>query len=130
MKRTQEYLQLLERNTIVSQLSNLFAHEMKQPVTNIINYAAGLQMLRQSGRENGPTFDQALGAISDQAQRIAQIVDRVRAYARHQPLAKTPASWSTSCRRCLKTSACAKQRMHRFRRGCREHSRRCRSGGA
>ncbi len=90
MKRTQEYLQLLERNTIVSQLSNLFAHEMKQPVTNIINYAAGLQMLRQSGRENGPTFDQALGAISDQAQRIAQIVDRVRAYARHQPLAKTP----------------------------------------
>ena len=48
------------------------------------------QMLRQSGRENGPTFDQALGAISDQAQRIAQIVDRVRAYDRHQPLAKTP----------------------------------------
>lgn len=89
MKRTQQYLQILERNTIVSQLSSLFAHEMKQPVTNIINYAAGLKMLHQSGRENDQAVEQALGAINDQAHRMAQIVDRVRAYAKHEPLAKS-----------------------------------------
>lgn len=89
MKRTQQYLQILERNTIVSQLSSLFAHEMKQPVTNIINYAAGLKMLHQSGRENAQAVEHALGAINDQAHRMAQIVDRVRAYAKHEPLAKS-----------------------------------------
>ena len=77
-------MQLLERNTIVSQLSSLFAHEMKQPVTNIINYATGLEMLRKSGRDaNTTAVDQALMAINDQAHRMAQIVDRVRAYAKH-----------------------------------------------
>ena len=90
MKRTQQYLQLLERNTIVSQLSSLFAHEMKKPVTNIINYATGLEMLRKSGRDaNTTAVDQALMAINDQAHRMAQIVDRVRAYAKHEPQAKS-----------------------------------------
>ena len=82
-------LQLLERNTIVSQLSSLFAHEMKQPVTNIINYATGLEMLRKSGRDNSAAVDQALTAINDQAHRMAQIVDRVRAYAKHEPQTKS-----------------------------------------
>ena len=89
MKRTQQYLQLLERNTIVSQLSSLFAHEMKQPVTNIINYATGLEMLRKSGRDKTAAVDQALTAINDQAHRMAQIVDRVRAYAKHEPQTKS-----------------------------------------
>ena len=89
MKRTQQYLQLLERNTIVSQLSSLFAHEMKQPVTNIINYVAGIAMLRKTGRDTAPVVDQALQAIDDQAHRMAQIVDRVRAYAKHESLAKS-----------------------------------------
>ena len=89
MKRTQQYLQLLERNTIVSQLSSLFAHEMKQPVTNVINYAAGLKMLRSSGRDNDPAIDTAIKAISDQTRRMAQIVDRVRAYAKHETTTKT-----------------------------------------
>lgn len=89
MKRTQQYLQLLERNTIVSQLSSLFAHEMKQPVTNIINYAAGLKMLHRNGRDNPSAVEQALEAINDQAHRMAQIVDRVRAYAKHEPLPKS-----------------------------------------
>lgn len=89
IKHTQQYLQLLERNTIVSQLSSLFAHEMKQPVTNIINYATGLEMLRKSGRDNLPAVDSALSAINDQAHRMAQIVDRVRAYAKHEALPKS-----------------------------------------
>lgn len=89
MKRTQQYLQLLERNTIVSQLSSLFAHEMKQPITNVVNYAAGLQMLRASGRDNDPAIDTAIKAIGDQTRRMAQIVDRVRAYAKHKTTTKT-----------------------------------------
>lgn len=89
IKHTQQYLQLLERNTIISQLSSLFAHEMKQPVTNIINYATGLEMLRKSGRDNLPAVDSALSAINDQAHRMAQIVDRVRAYAKHEALPKS-----------------------------------------
>lgn len=86
-KRTQEYLNLLERTNIVSQLSALFAHELKQPVTNIINYAAGLSLLRKSDDQlaHNPMVDKALDAINAQARRVAEIVERVRAYAKHQP---------------------------------------------
>lgn len=89
MKRTQEYLQLLERNTIVSQLSSLFAHEMKQPLANIINYAGGLRILHKSGRSDAAAEERALEAIDDQAHRMAQIVDRVRAYAKREPPPKS-----------------------------------------
>ncbi|MCF0254108.1 MAG: HAMP domain-containing histidine kinase, partial [Duodenibacillus sp.] len=87
-RRTQQYLGLLERNNAVSQLSNLFAHEMKQPITNIMNYASGLEMLaRQQGGQDERSM-KVLGIIRDQARRMADIVERVRAYARHQPVEK------------------------------------------
>ncbi len=83
--QTRHYLRLLERNNIVSQLSSMFAHELKQPVTNIINYAAGLKMLSDSGRSSEKETQLALAAISDQARRVGDIIERVRAYAKGQP---------------------------------------------
>ena len=70
---------------MVSQLSSMFAHEIKQPVTNIINYAAGIRMLADKGRGGEPETRTALKAIADQAQRVADIVERVRAYAKGRP---------------------------------------------
>jgi len=85
VNRTQQYLHLLERTNLVSQLSSMFAHEIKQPVTNIINYAAGIRMLADMGRGGEPETRAALNAIADQAQRVADIVERVRAYAKGRP---------------------------------------------
>ena len=83
--KTQHYLHLLERSNLVSQLSSMFAHEIKQPVTNIINYAAGLKMLAQKGRGAEPETQTVLTVIADQAQRVADIVERVRVYAKGRP---------------------------------------------
>ena len=44
-RETQAVLSLFERRSIVSELSTMFAHEMKQPAANLVNYAAGLTML-------------------------------------------------------------------------------------
>ncbi len=87
-RQTQAMLSLFERRSIVSELSTMFAHEMKQPAANLVNYAAGLTMLAKR-RPAGEASDRelaALAAVSREARRMADIVERVRAYAKHEPL--------------------------------------------
>ena len=87
-RETQAVLSLFERRSIVSELSTMFAHEMKQPAANLVNYAAGLTMLAR--RRPADTLTEretaALAAVSREAKRIADIVERVRAYAKHEPV--------------------------------------------
>ena len=86
-RKTQAMLSLFERRSIVSELSTMFAHEMKQPAANLVNYAAGLTMLARR-RPAGETSERelaALAAVSREARRMADIVERVRAYAKHEP---------------------------------------------
>jgi len=81
-KKTQQYMHLLERNNIVSQLSALFAHELTQPLTNIANYASSLKQLKATKRLDSSMTDEAIEAISSQTFRIASIVERVCTYAK------------------------------------------------
>ena len=87
-RETQAVLSLFERRSIVSELSTMFAHEMKQPAANLVNYAAGLTMLARRRPADTVTKREtaALAAVSREAKRIADIVERVRAYAKHEPV--------------------------------------------
>lgn len=87
-RETQAVLSLFERRSIVSELSTMFAHEMKQPAANLVNYAAGLTMLARRRPADTVTEREtaALAAVSREAKRIADIVERVRAYAKHEPV--------------------------------------------
>lgn len=72
----------LERSGVVSGLSSLIAHEIRQPLTSIISYSEGLQRYLKNNPDEIVT--EATSEIRNEVHRIADIVDRVRAYAKKQ----------------------------------------------
>lgn len=79
-----------EKLSVVGGLSSMFAHEVKQPVATLINYAGGLRMYF-SDQPQDPVVEEALGEIETQSERISQIVNRVRSYSKserriHRPI--------------------------------------------
>ena len=74
-------LNLMERQGILSQLSNMFAHELKQPLSTAANYCNGLKMYGESIQLD-PILSESIEAISSETQKAAAIVDRVRSYAK------------------------------------------------
>lgn len=76
-----ERLSQLERAGIVSELSSMIAHELRQPVASLINYADGLSIYL-SGSAKDAVVGEATREIVRQAERVSEIVERVRAYAK------------------------------------------------
>lgn len=73
----------LERTGIVGQMSTIIAHELKQPLSAIMNYANGLHRRTKAGKFDQESFNWALEEIVSEADRASEIVNRVRAYAKH-----------------------------------------------
>lgn len=65
-RENRQKLDLLEKSRVISQMSSIFAHEVKQPITNLIYYASALSLLLQQ-----------LGVKDDR-------VEHVRSYAKHK----------------------------------------------
>lgn len=84
MRRSRERLSRLERSGVISQLSSMIAHELKQPLASILNYANGLAQLAKMGRSTPEQTGFAVKSIKTEATRANAIVDRVRAYAKHE----------------------------------------------
>lgn len=66
----------------------MFAHEMKQPLTNITCYAGALKMLRNRDVMDSPKVDEILELLGREVERSSAIVEHVRSYAKHR--AHTP----------------------------------------
>lgn len=80
----------LERANIVSQLSNMFAHEIKQPIMNIACYAAALKMLLQREGALSEQTEVLLQKLSGEVDRSSAIVEHVRSYAKNRPRESVP----------------------------------------
>lgn len=74
-------LSQMEKRGILSQLSHMFAHELKQPLSTVVNYANGLKMYGEQTTLD-PIVSQGIKAIASESSKAAQIVDRVREYAK------------------------------------------------
>lgn len=74
-------LSQMEKRGILSQLSHMFAHELKQPLSTVVNYANGIKMYGEQ-RQFDPIVSQGIEAIASESSKAAQIVDRVREYAK------------------------------------------------
>ena len=74
-------LSQMEKRGILSQLSHMFAHELKQPLSTVVNYANGLKMYGEQ-KALDPIVSQGIEAIASESSKAAQIVDRVREYAK------------------------------------------------
>lgn len=78
-------LMQLERMNIVSQLSSMFAHEIKQPITNIGYYAGALKLLLKRQKSLTPEAENLLTEVGTEVQKSADIVEHVRSYSKKHP---------------------------------------------
>ena len=80
----------IERSGVISQMSNIIAHELKQPLGALLNYAALLQLkAKQSGTQDEIT-NKVVSNIDGEARRIARIVDSVRKFAKKEQAPQIP----------------------------------------
>ncbi len=89
-KAFEDAMDRMQRVGIIGQLSTLFAHELSQPLNNVACYAHGLMKVF-TNVNGGVTIDNVKGVIetplktiSYEAERAAQIVEKVRHFAKPQ----------------------------------------------
>lgn len=80
---SREHISALERTGIIGQMSSMIAHELKQPLGAINNFGNGLLRRMKRGPVDQQVLHDALEEIVGQGTRAAEIVDRVRGYAKH-----------------------------------------------
>lgn len=83
-RENRQKLDLLEKSRVISQMSSIFAHEVKQPITNLIYYASALSLLLQQLGVKDDRVEFALKQMNSQAKRTSDIVEHVRSYAKHK----------------------------------------------
>lgn len=75
-------LNQIEKRGMVSQMSSIIAHELKQPLSSVYNYSKGIERyLIQTGATDG-VIKEAISEIQKGIKRAADIVDRVRSYSK------------------------------------------------
>lgn len=89
-RRTEEAMERMQRTVLVGQLSTVFAHELKQPLLSITCYVHGLLRLLDRDAQNPAALRTGIEALQRQAVLCADIVDRVRSYAKIRPRETQP----------------------------------------
>lgn len=78
---SRDHIANLERTGIVGQMSTMIAHELKQPLGAITNFANGMLRRAKRGAIDPKVLTEVLEEIVEQGTRASEIVNRVRAYA-------------------------------------------------
>lgn len=84
LRESRAQLERLERGATVTQLSAMFAHEVKQPVTNAANYLNALLLMKERGLRDETREESAFRRALSEVYRAADILDRVRAALRRE----------------------------------------------
>jgi two-component system, LuxR family, sensor histidine kinase DctS len=83
-RQQEEKLQQTDRLVSLAEMATTLAHELNQPLMAMSNYVSVARQLATQG--NKATLEQTMGSISEQVQRAAEIVRRIREFARrHTP---------------------------------------------
>lgn len=85
-----ERMARFERSSVVSGLSSMFAHEVRQPLAAVVAYADGIRLASKQleSSSDGRTrrrIVEAAEALVREAGRVSDIVERVRSYAKSGP---------------------------------------------
>ena len=81
-KESREKLSALEKSSVISHISSLIAHELKQPLGAITNYSAGLKAHLLTGEPDPTIVKTVVEKIIQQAEQASSVIDFVRSYAK------------------------------------------------
>lgn len=107
-------LALFERRSVAQQMSGMIAHEVNGPIGAVRTYGVVLKMAAaalKKGRETGDieavrryeaALEEAASGIEHEAVRIAEIVARVRAHAKHEAGRREPCAIETVVEKSLR----------------------------
>ncbi len=90
----QQQLEHAQRVAILGELSSDLAHELKQPLAAINSYAEG-GSIRIDEKLDEHDLIGLLGRISNQAQRGAKIIERIRVFAKKGDINRQPTNLNT-----------------------------------
>lgn len=79
----------MQRAASLTQISSIFAHELRQPLTSASLYAEGLARQIRRGSTDPDRMAKIADWIADETQRASEIVERVRAYAKGRRLERS-----------------------------------------
>lgn len=100
-KVSRERLSAMERTGMLSQMSSMFAHELKQPLASVTYAVEGIKLWLRRVRAAGIDTSLPEGALDSaqkEAQRAAAIVERVRGYAKAHLHELKPVDWTKTVR--------------------------------
>ncbi|AUL98762.1 sensor histidine kinase [Rhodocyclaceae bacterium] len=90
MRAHQEQADHLSRLSVLGELSGTLAHELNQPLATIANYAQSLVRRADDGRLTDSAVREAADEIAIQAERAADILGRIRGFARKRTTVREP----------------------------------------
>jgi PAS domain S-box-containing protein len=79
----------------MGEMASSVAHELNQPLTAITNYCNGMASRLKSNQIDAEALLAAIDKTSRQAQRAAQIIERIRAFVKRSEPNRTPAKVAT-----------------------------------
>lgn len=80
----------LQRSTAVGQMSNMFVHELKQPLQTISCFSHGLLRTMETGKEHPELLREGLEKIETEVHHAGEIIERVRNYAKGRDAERKP----------------------------------------
>lgn len=91
----------LERAGMIGQMSTMIAHELKQPIGAITNFAHGMLRRVKRGQIDKEVLVTVLEEILSQGTRAGEIIDRVRSYAKQKTPTLVTADLSVTVERAI-----------------------------
>lgn len=89
-RRHQHALALVLRRRTLGEMAAIFAHEVNQPLTAILNYANGCTRRLARGELTDRSLQGALEEIAAQALRAGEVIRRLRSFVRKSDLQREP----------------------------------------
>ena len=80
--KTEEKFHSLEKASIVGQMSNIVAHELRQPLAAISNYSLAIKRRLQNGNLNEDALSFAIAKLLKESSRASEIIEHVQQYAK------------------------------------------------
>ena len=93
----------LQRSTAVGQMSNMFVHELKQPLQTISCFSHGLLRTMETGKEHPELLREGLEKIETEVHHAGEIIERVRNYAKGRDAERKPCDLHAIASEALKT---------------------------